>query len=136
MWGTKQEASATWFGMLLSTGEKTASVDELTQLWTGKVAENLCPVIESLELGQPNEELDPGSTITVNLKATDPENDPLDVQWILTEDWKEVAEGGDLRAAPPKFPKAILPGTTGEQAKIKLPKGGGIYRIYALYPRW
>jgi hypothetical protein len=54
MWGTKQEASATWFGMLLSTGEKTASVDELTQLWTGKAAKNLCPVIESLELGQPN----------------------------------------------------------------------------------
>ena len=131
MWGTKQEASATWFGMLLSTGEKTASVDELTQLWTGKAAKNLCPIIEALELGQPNEELDPGSTITVNLKANDPENDPLDVQWILTEDWKEVAEGGDFRVAPPKFPKAILPGTTGKKAKIKLPQGGGTYRIYA-----
>ena len=131
MWGTKQEASATWFGMLLSTGEKTASVDELTQLWTGKAAGNLCPIIEALELGQPNEELDPGSTITVNLKANDPENDPLDVQWILTEDWREVAEGGDFRVAPPKFPKAILPGTTGKQAKIKLPQGGGTYRIYA-----
>ncbi|MDA8968733.1 hypothetical protein N9F48_01575 [Akkermansiaceae bacterium] len=131
MWGTKQEASATWFGMLLSTGEKVAAVDELTQLWTGKTAENLCPVIESLELGVPNEELDPSATITVNLKVSDPEDDPLEVQWILTEDWKEVAEGGDFRASPPQYPEAILPDSTNEQAKIKLPSGGGTYRIYA-----
>ncbi len=131
MWGTKQEASATWFGMLLSTGEKLAAVDELSKLWTGQSPENLCPVIESLTLAGPNEELDPGSTITVNLKVSDPENDPLKVQWILTEDWKEVAEGGDHRAAPPTYPKAILPGTTNSTARIKLPSGGGTYRIYA-----
>jgi hypothetical protein len=131
MWGTKQEASATWFGMLLSTGEKTAAVDELTKLWTGKAAANLSPVIESLTMTQANEELDPGATITVNLKASDPENDPLEVQWILTEDWKEVAEGGDQRSAPPQYPKAILPDSTNTTAKIKLPEGGGTYRIYA-----
>lgn len=131
MWGTKQEASATWFGMLLSTGEKTAAVDELSKLWTGKAPANLCPVIESLTMVEPNEEFDPGTTITVNLKASDPDNDPLKVQWILTEDWKEVAEGGDHRAAPPQYPKAILPGSTNTTAKIKLPEGGGTYRIYA-----
>lgn len=131
MWGTKQEASATWFGMLLSTGEKTAAVDVLTKLWTGNDPENFCPVIESITLVQPNEELDPGATIKVNLKVSDPENDPLKVQWILTEDWKEVAEGGDHRAAPPQFPEAILPDSSNETANIKLPKSGGTYRIYA-----
>ena len=110
MWGTKQEASATWFGMLLSTGEKLAAVDELSKLWTGNSPANLCPVIDSITLVEPNEEFDPGATITVNLKASDPENDPLKVQWILTEDWKEVAEGGDHRASRHRsYPKAILP---------------------------
>ena len=131
MWGTKQEASATWFGMLLSTGEKLASVDELTKLWTGKPSENLCPVIHSLALEGPNEEFDPQSTITVNLKASDPEDDPLTVKWILTEDWKEVAEGGDHRASPPSYPEAILPESNNATAKIKLPDNGGTYRIYA-----
>ncbi|MCH1509518.1 MAG: hypothetical protein L7T84_09960, partial [Akkermansiaceae bacterium] len=131
MWGTKQEASATWFGMLLSTGEKLAAVDELSKLWTGKSPANLCPVIESIELVGPNKEFDPGATITIKLKASDPESDPLKVQWILTEDWKEVAEGGDHRAAPPQYPKAILPESTNSTAKIKLPEGGGTYRIYA-----
>ena len=131
MWGTKQEASATWFGMLLSTGEKLAAVDELSKLWTGKSPANLCPVIESVELVGPNKEFDPGATITIKLKASDPESDTLKVQWILTEDWREVAEGGDHRAAPPQYPNAILPESTNSTAKIKLPEGGGTYRIYA-----
>ena len=130
-WGNKQEASATWFGMLLSSGEKLAAVDELSKLWTGKAPANLCPLIESLSMVQANQEFDPGATITLELKARDPENDPLEVQWILTEDWKEVAEGGDHRAAPPQYPKAILPESTNTTAKIKLPDGGGTYRIYA-----
>jgi len=130
MWGHKQEASATWFGMLLPTGEKLAAVDELTKLWTGKPAMNLCPVITSLTMVQPNEAFEPGSEITLNLKASDPENDPLQVQWILTEDWKEVAEGGDHRATPPTYPEAILPSSTNTTAKIKLPEGGGTYRVY------
>jgi len=131
MWGTKQEASATWFGMLLSTGEKLAAVDELTKLWTGKSPSNLCPVIESIKLVGSNEELDPGTTISVNLKVSDPEGDPLKVQGVLTEDWKEVAEGGDHRAAPPQYPEAMLPESNNSTAKIKLPDNGGTYRIYA-----
>jgi len=131
MWGAKQEASATWFGMLLPSGEKVAAVDELSILWNGEAPENLCPVIESLELAGANEEFDPGEVISINLKASDPENDPLNVTWTLTEDWKEVAEGGDFRASPPSFPEAILPASTDETAQIKLPESGGTYRIYA-----
>ena len=131
MWGSKQEASATWFGMLLPSGEKLAAVDELSKLWTGTAPANLCPIIESLTMVQPNEEFDPGANITLNLKASDPENDPLKVQWVLTEDWKEAAEGGDHRAAPPRYPKAILPTSNNTTANIKLPENGGTYRIYA-----
>lgn len=131
MWGNKQEASATWFGLLLPSGEKLGAVDELSEQWTGKAPENLCPRIESLEMVEPNEEFDPGSTITIKLKVTDPESDDLKVEWVLTEDWKEVAEGGDHRAAPPAYPKAILPETTNTVARIKLPEGGGTYRVYA-----
>src|SRR5436190_7814914 len=35
-WGNKQEATATWFGMLLPDNSRLGAVDELSQLWTGK----------------------------------------------------------------------------------------------------
>lgn len=130
-WGSKQETSATWFGMLLPSGEKLACVDELTKLWSGKPSTNLCPKIESFELEGPNELLDPGAVIEVKLKASDPENDPLKFKFLLTEDWKEVAEGGDHRMSPPTYPESTLPGATGTGAKIRMPNdGGGTYRVY------
>ncbi len=51
-WGNKQEATATWFGMLLPDGSRLGAVDALTQLWSGKPPENRCPRIESLALDE------------------------------------------------------------------------------------
>ena len=131
MWGSKQEASATWFGLLLPSGEKLAGVDELTQLWSGKPAENLCPVIQSIALQGPNQLLDQGAIIEVKLEASDPEGKELKVTWVLTEDWKETAEGGDERPAPPTYSEAILPESTASHARIQIPQNGGTFRVYA-----
>jgi len=35
-WGSKIEVTSTWFGMFLPGGEKLASVDVMTELWSGK----------------------------------------------------------------------------------------------------
>ena len=128
-WGAKQEASATWFGMLLPSGERLATADAVSEMWTGKPVENQCPRIELLTLVGENKVLEPGAEIKFALKASDPENDKLNVHWILTEDWKEIAEGGDSRPSPPKFPESILE-SSAAGAKIKMPDGGGTYRVY------
>jgi len=39
MWGTKQETTATWFGMLLPDGSRLAAVDAMTEAWTGIVVQ-------------------------------------------------------------------------------------------------
>ena len=38
LWGSKQEATASWFGMLLPSGEKTPRADALARAWTGQLA--------------------------------------------------------------------------------------------------
>ena len=129
-WGSKQEASATWFGMLLPSGEKLACVDELTEVWSGSRPHNLCPEIHSLSLKGPNQLFDQGQLITVTLDASDPEKDNFQVEWVLSEDWKETAEGGDHRPTPPFYAEAILPQSNRKEAKIRIPQSGGTYRIY------
>ena len=49
-WGNKQEATATWFGMLLPDGSRLAAVDTMQELWTGKPPANRVPELRSLQL--------------------------------------------------------------------------------------
>ncbi len=82
-----------------------------------------------------NKVLEPGAEIKFALKASDPENDKLNVHWILTEDWKEIAEGGDSRPSPPKFPESILE-SSAAGAKIKMPGRRGNLSRLCLFERW
>src|SRR6516165_3768849 len=43
LWGNKQEATATWFGMLLPGGKRLAAADTMQEMWTGKPPSNRCP---------------------------------------------------------------------------------------------
>lgn len=36
LWGQKQERTATWYGMFMPNGDKTAAVDVMEHKWTGK----------------------------------------------------------------------------------------------------
>jgi hypothetical protein len=129
IWGHKQEATATWFGMLLPDGSRLAAADVMSSLWTGKPPPNRCPHIERLWLEGPAV-LKPGTVITAKLTVTDPENDPLTVRWVLQEDPVNYSIGGDAEKAPPTFPKAILSSTLRE-AKVRIPSSGGAYRLFA-----
>ena len=129
LWGNKQEGTATWFGMLLPDGKRTAAVDQMSEFWTGKKPANLCPEIVSMtidgkQLRKKNE------SIEVKLEVKDPENDALNVRWVMTGEADSYATGGDKQAAPKEIKDAIVDGSlTG--AKVKLPAESGVYRVYA-----
>ncbi|MDQ2732129.1 MAG: hypothetical protein M3Y56_10755 [Armatimonadota bacterium] len=127
-WGSKQEASATWYGMLLPDGSKLNAVDGMTEEWSGKPPATKSPAVEPLTIDGPRE-MDPNTTVTVHLKATDPQGDPLKVRWILTGEPKSYDTGGATEAAPPTFPEAIVE-SDNDHAKLKIP-GGGRYRLFA-----
>ncbi len=148
-WGNKQEATATWFGMLLPDGTRLGAVDALTQLWSGKPPANRCPLIEKLSIDQPASgeisqpeatkgdgpqsstgQYEQGATIHATLQASDPENDPLQVRFVLQRETLAFGVGGDAEEVPPTFPEAILKSDS-KQAELRLPDAGGDYRLYA-----
>ena len=128
-WGNKQEATATWFGMLLPDGETLGAVDAMSRLWTGHENAERAPVIESLALkGQA--QVAPGAPVEADLKVVDPDGDPLKVQWILQADALKTSSNGETEAVPPAFPDAIVK-SDNASVQVKMPQAGGAYRLFA-----
>ena len=134
LWGQKQETTATWFGMLLPDGSRLQAIDALSQAWTGKPVANRCPQIQALQADQTGR-FKPGQSFLATLKAIDPEQDELQVTWMLRSDAGTIGVGGDAQAAEASIRDAIdvqSGNVAGRyQAKVTIPENGGGYRLYA-----
>jgi hypothetical protein len=127
-WGYKIEATSTWYGMFLPDKSKLAAVDTMQELWTGKAPANPCPVIEKLEMTSPDQ-VKAGDTISAKVEASDPSGEPVKIEWQLFREQSNYGVQGTGAAATEEFKSAIE--KNGEkEVKIKVPLGGGIYRIY------
>ena len=131
LWGWKQEATTTWFGLVLPSGERVGAVDVLARFWTGKSVENLCPTVQPLKLVEPAA-IRPGARLRILLEASDPEGDRLDVSWELREEGKALG-GGDAEPEAHTLPSSIIEASphavTIELPATPAPRG---YRIYAI----
>ncbi len=127
-WGSKMEATATWFGMFLPSGEKLAAVDAMAEIWSGNPLKNLSPVIERFELQGLNQ-LEAGDLFEIQLNAYDPEGKELRVEWIVRGEASEYFTGGDVQQTPFELDGVIIE-SNNESAKLKAPTEG-VYRIYA-----
>ena len=130
IWGHKQEATATWFGILLKDGRRTAALDTLTELWTGKAVANHCPRIEAMDYEGTNQ-VDPGGELKFTLRFSDPENDQITVDWILMAEAKSYVTGGDFQKTPATYPQNFV-SKNKTSATIKAPSEPGLYRAYAI----
>jgi hypothetical protein len=129
IWGHKQEATATWFGMLLPDGGRLAAADAVSQMWTGKPPPNACPTLANLAVDG-SDKNDPGATVRAAVEVADPDGDPVKVRWVLQADPMAQGVGGDAEQLPPTFPDAVV--AAGEKdATLKMPAGGGAYRLFA-----
>jgi len=129
-WGNKQEATATWYGMLMPDGSKLGAVDVMHSLWTGKRADHPCPRIESLSVeGDPA--VEPGAIVRAQLKASDPSGDPLKVTWSLTADGGTVGLNGDKEDVPDAIKSAVTV-VDMTNSKVNMPTAPGPYRLYAV----
>lgn len=128
VWGHKQEATATWFGLLLPDGSRTGAVDVLTELWTGKPPKNRCPAIRRLTL-EGADQVNPGASVQATLEASDPEHDPLTIRWVLQREGS-YGSGGDAEANPPTYPEVIVKAGD-RQVELRIPQTGGAYRLFA-----
>lgn len=129
LWGNKQEATATWFGMLLPNGAPLAAVDVMSTFWTGKPRANLVPRIDKLSVTTADK-LKPGQVVKASLVASDPEGKPVTVKWILTAEGRERLTAGRDEAVPEGYPQALVSSSKSE-ATFRMPESGGGYRIFA-----
>lgn len=128
LWGNKQEATTTWFGMLLSDGKRLGTADAMSELWSSKPAENKCPVIESFQL-EGSDWVLPESKLKLKLKYSDAENDKVQVRWILRPEADTYVTGGDFQETPEPIENAFA-NQSADGSEVNLPATEGIYRVY------
>jgi hypothetical protein len=134
LWGQKQERTPTWYGMFLKTGESTAIVDELTRYWTGEYPANRAPKVDSLKVDGKNATeniyLKPGSKIPAKLFMSEPDGDPVSVQWVMLMEVKERSQGGAREIEPEGIKFETLSEKDGEITFV-VPSQSGEYRLFA-----
>jgi hypothetical protein len=128
LWGHKMEATATWFGMFLEDGSRTAAVDVMTELWSGTLPKDLSPTVEPLRLeGSAN--VNPGDAVKVSTGIADPEGGPIRVRWVLRPESGDYAAGGDFRPNLPDVEGAVLDSDV-KGARVRMPVEPGPYRLF------
>ena len=129
-WGHKQEATATWFGMFLPTGEKLPRVDAMAYAWSGEWPENRTPKLISLESPFALKRVEPGSKSYAEVDCVDREGEEITYAWDVRAESSDRKTGGDAEARPPSFPDAIQAGQGTARIAVQAPSRPGGYRIF------
>ncbi len=134
-WGQKQEATSTWFGMLLPSGETLAAVDAMTTVWTGKAPSHLAPHVQALSLKSAagnaleNQTTLAGTSLLASLEVESPNQYPLTIRWDLREESSDRKSGGDKEAEPPAWPLTVRQENS-KTLTFAAPTKPGPYRLF------
>ena len=128
LWGHKMEGTATWFGMFLEDGARTAAVDTMTELWSGSLPEDRAPGVEPLAL-EGSAKVAPGAEIRVKSIVEDPEGGEVRARWVLRPESGDYATGGDFRPRLPEIDGAVIEGSA-KGARVRMPEEPGAYRLF------
>jgi hypothetical protein len=129
LWGQKQERTDTWYSMFLPTGEKAQTVDVMADLWGGPPPANLSPIVEGIEAALAMRAVPAGTTFEVSVDATDPEGDPMSIEWVIRGESTDKKAGGAFENAPQDVPGMVL-STSDRAATIRTPDEPGPYRLH------
>ncbi|MDU0369197.1 glycoside hydrolase family 2 TIM barrel-domain containing protein [Hymenobacter endophyticus] len=128
-WGNKFEYTNTWYSLFAPTGEKTATVDVMQELWSNRKPANLAPQITDLSFAyyllNKGHNLLPETEYLAEVTADDPENDSLRFVWTLTPD-RTLAE---FAKELPEPIKTGMHNTGGGRAVVRTPAKPGAYRL-------
>ncbi len=130
LWGSKQEATASWFGILLPEGEKTPRADALARAWTGTWPADRAPILEHADVPLACRHVQPGQTFQVRVVYRDPESAPLRYRWDVREESTDRRSGGDVEQAPAAMADAVAAGGDSGTAVVTTPTRPGAYRLF------
>ncbi len=128
-WGNKQEATSTWFGLFLASGERLEAVDVLTEAWTGHPPANHSPRIREIHWDGKEKTLLPGTRQKATVVTDDPDRDTLTVRWEIRSESMDRREGGDREAEPPPHPESFIH-ARGLDFEFKTPTRSGPCRLF------
>jgi hypothetical protein len=130
LWGQKQEATSTWFGIYTETGESTAVRDAMHELWSGKPPAHQAPEVKELASDAAKHEVPPGSEFTAQAQAVDPDGDALTWHWsVVPESAGRDAKGKER--IPKPLPECVVK-SGGHSAVFRAPQKPGDYRVHLL----
>jgi hypothetical protein len=128
-WGQKQEATSTWFGMFLKSGERTESVETMQYLWTGHYPKVRCPRIVGFETSVAQKALPPASEQTADVQVEDATPQKRVVRWEVREESSDRKSGGDREQEPPIVENCIVE-VAGTHLRFRTPSAPGAYRLF------
>lgn len=128
-WGNKFEYTTTWFSLFAPTGEKTATVDVMQELWSNRKPANLAPEIGPLRFAEAllsqDASLLPDTEYPAHITAHDPENDSLRFVWTLAPDMT-LANNTDTPYEPLE---GRIRQPNAATAVVRTPAKAGAYRL-------
>lgn len=127
VWGSKQETTATWFGMLLPSGERLAAVDRLSEEWTSHKRLITCPDIKEIKLERVDG-LKPGEIIKGQVVSSVSAN-ACKVSWKIVQDSLQIGTGGDFQNDELEAQTSLK--REGMAVEFVVPESGGAYRLFA-----
>ncbi|WFB37278.1 glycoside hydrolase family 2 TIM barrel-domain containing protein [Kiritimatiellota bacterium B12222] len=132
LWGSKQEATASWFGMFLPTGEKTPRVDATVRAWTGKWPANRAPILKEVNMPMSNQKVKGGQYIAVQARYADADGDALSYEWEVRRESTDRKVGGDEEAVPELVEHAVKVLDENGNALLSTPTQPGAYRLFVI----
>ena len=136
-WGSKQEATHTWFSLFSEDGLETESVNFLKYVWSGEKAKNLAPNIENLFIETSDGLVNDNVYLASNRKYTaityadDPEGDSLSYKWEIRNEGNYFLEVKSKDFTSTEYNMNYLfVEEKNNQIQFTTPKDEGPYRIF------
>ncbi len=116
-----------WYSMVDPHGQRYGGADAMTYAWTGKWPDNHAPEIVMLRSKADQQIVAPGEKFDVKLVVSDPDNDPIEIKWILGLD-HEIS--GMRSHLDEKIPESeFIAEGSGKQIVVRAPEKEGPYRL-------
>ncbi len=128
LWGQKQEATATWFGVFTESGESIATRDVMHEIWRKESPPNRAPHINGLTSQIAKQKIAPETAFTAQAKATDADGDPLTWHWTVTPE-SAGRDSNNRERKIASLPDCVIK-VEGETAYFRAPTKPGPYRVH------
>jgi exo-beta-1,3-glucanase (GH17 family) len=130
LWGNKQEATASWFGMFLPGGEKCPTVDVMGLAWSGKWPINRAPVLKEFTIPFANQRVDRGQKLDASVHYKDPDDDRLSYEWEVFAESTDRRSGGEEESRPEHMDGVIQRDGRDGTVSLEMPNKPGAYRLF------